>query len=519
MNIKSKQWWKQRILRYRKAVHGYALYVAMVALFLWALPVMSFYFFGKSQYFLIFSVFIVIFTLCALFFLMFTKRDIIDKQAWFMLILVLPLFGAFLFWFIGISQTRPKIYLQKSEKDNKMLKKLNKRYQIDLPEDIQVMQKIAPNSQFTLRNKQTFLTGAEVYDAMLTDILRARHHIHLEMYILRHDETTMPLLEALMAQAQAGIEVRLLLDVFGTVMLRDTIIDTLIEAGIELVFFNQQTREFLDHSHVNHRKNLVIDGKIGYTGGFNFGAEYIEGYPKKKLKWCDVMTRIEGNLVESIQFMFLLDWAFSLDVDANTFIKDEQYFPQETVLRTKSGGLTQFITDGPDREGLPLKDTFRSLIHQAKDRIYFTTPYLIPPDDVLNDLKLAALSGVDVRIIIPGVPDKRIVYYSTESYIEDLLKVGVRVYKMPGYFVHSKLYVFDDLTTMYGTTNVDMRSFFLNLEESVVQYHDARLNDEAMTLFKTMFARSKELRYAHWRKRSWTQKGLEKILNILAPLL
>jgi len=519
MTQKRKKWWKQRILRYRKAVHGYALYITIVALFLWFFPVVSIYFLGKTRYMLFFAIGIAIFTLCALLYLTFTKREILDRQAWFMLILVLPFFGAFLFWFIGISQTRPKIYLQKSIKDDKFLKKVNKKYEILLPENLKVMQQLAPYSQFTVKNKQEFLTGEAVYSMMLEDMLRAKHHIHLEMYILRYDQTTRPLLDALMQKARDGVEVRLLLDVFGTVMLEDKMIDRFIDAGVEVLFFNQQTRQYLDHSHVNHRKSLIIDGHIAYTGGFNFGDEYVSGYPHKKLKWCDLMVRIQGDLVGSMQLMFLLDWSFSLDIDVNRFVKKDNYFPLTKKRSTNYVGLTQFITDGPDREGSAIKDTFRALIHHAKDRIYFTTPYLIPPDDVLNDLKLAALSGIDVRIIIPGVPDKKIVYYSTESYIEELLKVGVKIYKMTDYFVHSKLYIFDDMTTMYGTANVDMRSFFLNLEENVLQYEDKAFNEQAMVLFEHMLMCSKELRYASWRKRPLRQKIFEKIFNILAPLL
>jgi len=518
MNTARRKGWKQRILRYRKAVHGYVLYVMMVALFLWFLPVISFSFWGKNQYFVIIGIVTVLFILCVLSYLTFTKHEIVDKPAWFMLILILPFFGAFVFWFISVSERRPKIYSKKSEVDETLLKEINEQDQLALPQDLNLMRNLAPYSQFTMNNKQQFLTGEAVYKAMLADMLRAAHHIHLEIYIVRYDETTTPLFNALVKKAEQGVEVRLLLDVFGTLMFRDKMFDQLLDAGIEIVFFNQQTRQFLDHSHVNHRKHLIIDGEVAYTGGFNFGAEYVQGYPKKNLKWCDVMTRIEGDLVASVQLMFLLDWAFSLNADVKWFLKNREYFPQKIVSPEGSGAITQFIADGPDREGLPLKDTLRALIQQAKKRIYFTTPYLIPPDDVLTDLKLAALAGVDVRIIIPGVPDKRIVYYSTESHLESLLKVGVRIYKMSGHFVHSKLYIFDDMTTMYGTANVDMRSFFLNLEENVVQYHDRAFNEQAMVLFEAMLKSSKELSYATWRKRSLRQKKLEQIFNILHPL-
>lgn len=510
--------WKRRLIRYRKAVQGYALYFVMIALFLLMLPLIIFGLFGIHAHFFVIAISLAVFALMALVYLAFTKRDIVDKFGWFMLIILVPFFGPFLFWFVGISQIRPRIYRNKIAIDTEVLQQEQEKYLTDIPISLRKAQTIAPESIFSTGNKATFLTGQAVYDAMLADIKKAKHHIHLEMYIIRFDKTTQPIFEVMIEKAKSGVEVRFLADVFGTLFFRDKKIEELIDAGIEVAFFNQNTREYLDHFHVNHRKNLVVDGLVAYTGGFNLGNEYVDGYPRKKLKWYDLMTRIEGNLVESIQTMFLLDWNFSME-DAHDRVLDMQpYLPQEKQQTIINGQITQFVSDGPDREGTPIKDLLRQLILAAENRIYFTTPYLIPPDDLLNDLKFAALSGVDVRIIIPAVPDKKIVYRSTESHIEELLAAGVKIYKMTDHFIHSKVFIFDDKTTMYGTVNLDMRSFFLNFEENVVHYYDTETNKQAATIFATLIEKSHCLDYQTWRKRGLMRRIAERLVRLLNPL-
>gem|GEM_PF-3262721 len=510
--------WKRRILRYRKAVHGYVLYIMMLALFLWLLPIVVFSFWGFEAHVVLIVISMVIFTLMALVYLVFTKKEIIDKFGWLMLIVVVPFFGAFLFWFVGISQMQPKIYQTKMRKDAKVLQKTQQQYLTELPQELDKIKTIAPMSIFTTNNQHEFLTGQAVYDRMLQDILDAKQHIHLEMYIVRYDATTEPLFQAIIQKAKAGVEVRFLVDVFGTLFFKDRTFEFLIDAGVEISFFNQQTREYLDHSHVNHRKNLVIDGKVGYTGGFNLGAEYVHGYPKKNLLWYDLMVRIEGNLVHSIQEMFLLDWLFSTEEGKTVYWQNESFFPQKKYTHPVEQKITQFISDGPDRQGTAVKDTLRHLIISAKERIYITTPYLIPSDDIINDLKFAALSGIDVRIIIPAVPDKKIVYYSTQGNIEGLLASGVKIYKMNNHFIHSKLFIFDNETTMYGTVNLDMRSFYLNLEENVVQYGDHDFNTQAAIIFANILEQSSEIEYKVWKKRKLTQRFLERVVRILNPL-
>ena len=508
---------KRRLLRYRKAAHGYALYMIMTALFLLLAPLIIYEIFGFAAHFYVILTSLAVMSTMAAIYLIFTKREIIDRFGWFMLIILVPFFGAFLFCFVGISQMRPHIYKEKNKKDLPYIKREQTTYLQEIPEKLSRVAALAPESVFLTGTKNEFLTGQAVYDAMLVDILNAKHHIHLEMYIIRYDKTTKDIFEALIDKARAGVEVRFLADVFGTIFLKDKKLEELIDAGVEVAFFNQTTRQYLDNFHVNHRKNLIIDGLVAYTGGFNLGNEYVDGYPKKKLLWYDTMVRIEGNVVEAIQSMFLLDWVFSLDVELPYYMDNPAYFPQ-VKAKESDGTITQFISDGPDRDGAPVKDVLRHLILTAKHRIYFTTPYLIPSDDLLMDLKFAVHAGVDVRIIIPAVPDKKVVYKSTESHIEELLAAGVRIYKMDAHFIHSKLFVFDDDISMYGTVNFDMRSFYLNFEENIIQYDDKTTNQQISLIIDELFGRSTEIDHSEWRKRSVFRKIYERAVRFLKPL-
>ena len=509
--------WRRKLLRYRQMFQGYTMYILAIVMASILLPVFIYSRYGFKIYAILF-----VFSFIAILYLAFTKKTIIDKFSWFVLISALPFFGAFLFWLIGTTQLTPKTFRKKIEKDKEYRKRYKEQITIDIPYERRQVKHLGENASYSEENDFELLTGQAVYDQMLLDISNAQHHIHIEMYISRYDETTKPLFEMLKEKARRGVEVRFLGDVVGHMLLRDKVIESLIHAGVEFVFFSQKRGRYFDHFHVNHRKLVIVDGQVAYTGGYNFGSEYVHGYPKKKLKWYDAMFRIKGTCINGMQLNFLMDWCFSTDElileDPETKTK---YFPQkmgsERIKNTHA--FTQVLSDGPDCDETEIKEMLRHLIVNSKSHIYLTTPYLIPSDDVLNDLKLAAYSGVDVRIVIPDVPDKKLVYICSESYIEPLLTAGIRIYKMKEHFIHSKLYVFDDSVSMFGTVNFDMRSFFLNFEQNVIQFHDKELNREMTTTIYELLNRSEEIYLNKWRNRSIWKKATELIFRIFAPLL
>ncbi|GBU10921.1 cardiolipin synthase 1 [Erysipelotrichaceae bacterium] len=505
LSVKKKYRWKRKLKRYRHMFQVYALYILFLLLALVFLPIIM----GLT--------FQIAFVVLALLYLAFTRRTILDKFSWFIMILILPFFGAFIFALIGTTQLKSRVFSRKMMAD--------KRYRLQYKDQI-TNEMIGHNllghfstgaALFSEGNQIKCMVGMDVYNALLEDIKRAKSSIHIEMYITRLDEVTLPLFDILKKKARSGVDVRFLGDIVGHLFLRDSEIEALIDSGVEFTFFNQRKGRYLDHFHVNHRKAIIIDGSIGYCGGYNLGREYIYGYEKKKLQWFDAMFRIEGSGVSGLQMTFLLDWCFSTSYILLDSKKMALAFFPKVPIKVENG-ITQMLVEGPDCEKTALKELLRKLIVRAKKRIYITTPYLIPTEDIMADLKLAAHLGIDVRIIIPGVPDKKMVYRCSESYIESFLEAGVKIYKMDGYFVHSKLYLFDDDISVFGTMNLDMRSLFLNFEQAIVQYQDKQLNIEISALFESLFDRSTQLVYNNWKNRPWHQKFQEILLRIFAPL-
>lgn len=518
------QRWKRRLVRYRQKFQAYIAYIAIVALFSIVLPFIIYYHFEVQS-----LIFFASLSVLTAIYLSISKKEFADKASWTFIILVFPFFGVLLFLFIGYSQLQSRTYKRKIIVDTDVRSRYAEKLTGPLgfecvgegcTNTFSHYRKIAPDASYTTGSKFEFLESQAVYDRMLEDILAAEKHIHLQVYIARFDETTKPIFDALKMKAKAGVEVRYLGDVFGHNLLREKDIEELIMSGIRFTFFNSHSTKYFDHFHINHRKMLIIDGDVGYTGGYNLGDEYVNGYPKKKLKWCDMMSRIEGNMVQAMQMMFLLDWTFSYQIPMETIVKgrEEEFFPQVMETLEENGPITQFLGDGPDFERAKVQKMLRYLIAHAEHRIYITTPYLIPSDDLLKNLILAAQSGVDVQIIIPEVPDKKIVYYCSESYIDSLLSAGVKVFKMKDHFVHSKMYIFDFETSMFGTVNFDMRSFLLNFEDNIVQFNDEQTNAELLKIFERMKKDSLEITREEWKRRSFKQKFLETFFRAFAPL-
>lgn len=302
--------WKHRILRYRQKFIAYIAYIAIFAAISIVIPFVLYYRLQVQALVVLFAISISVVIYVAL-----TKKELFDKMSWMLIIICLPFFGVLLFWFIGRSQLRSKTYYEKKLADEESTEKYLEKISGFTPELIRNdkfildhYHHIAPNASYTIGNDFDFLFGQKVYDRMVEDVKKAKHHIHVEMYIARFDETTKPLFDALKQKASEGVKVRYLGDVFGHNLLGEKEIEELIYSGIEFVFFNQNGGKYFDHFHVNHRKMVMIDGKVAYTGGYNIGNEYVDGYPKKKLLWYDMMARLEGDIVRAQELMFLQDW-------------------------------------------------------------------------------------------------------------------------------------------------------------------------------------------------------------------
>ena len=262
----------------------------------------------------------------------------------------------------------------------------------------------------------------------------------------------------------------------------------------------------------NHRKIVVVDGRIGYTGGFNVGDEYL-GHNKRFGYWRDTHLRIEGSALHPLQTRFILDWnQASSDQDIEYA---DRYFP--AIPRKGSVGM-QIVTSGPDSEWEQIKDGYLKMIFLAKKYIYIQTPYFIPDISFLDALRIACLSGVDVRIMIPNKPDHMFVYWATYSNVGILLKAGAKVYIYENGFLHAKQIVVDDELSTVGTANIDVRSFKLNFEINAFIY-DREKSHELAELFEHDIQLSTELTLEMYSNRSRTIKIKESISRLVSPIL
>lgn len=379
--------------------------------------------------------------------------------------------------------------------------------------DLAYMLSNQAQSPYTNDNNATLFTEAnEMYDDLFSEIRHAKQTIHIEFFIIRNDAVGKKLVSLLAEKAHQGIEIRLLYDEFGSLSTTMRFFQPIVAAGGKVSrYFGTRLSNLLRVNHRNHRKIVVIDGKIAYTGGMNLGLEYLGR--KKITPWRDTHLKLTGSCVGLLQIRFLLDWLFS---------SGEMHLPESSVRKcfpspSVQGNMgVQIVSCGPDTNAENIKFGYLKMINSAHKRIYIQTPYFVPDDAMLQCLMLAARSGIDVRIMIPGVPDKKYVYAITLSYMEDLLKCGARVYLHPG-FIHSKTIVIDSCAASVGTANFDVRSFDLNFEVNAFVY-DREFALKNIEVFMTDAGECKELTYESFRKRNGLRKAEESLFRLFAPL-
>jgi cardiolipin synthase len=312
---------------------------------------------------------------------------------------------------------------------------------------------------------EIFTQGSDKFKSLFNDIKNAKHHIHILYYIVKNDGLGKSFLSLLASKASEGIEVRLLVDYVGGRHLRKKTIKMLKEAGVEIAFFFPSRVKYINMkaNYRNHRKVVVIDGVIGYVGGINVGDEYL-GLSKRFGFWRDTHLRIVGDAVLGLQMRFFLDWRSA----AKKALQVSTAYIKESNSTGTAG--VQIVSSGPDSINEQIKQGYIKMINKAKKYIYIQTPYFIPDESIMEALKIAVVSGVDVRIIIPNKPDHLFVYWASYSYVGELLQYGVKAYKYDNGFIHSKAIIVDDEISSVGTCNFDIRSFKLNFEVNAFIY-------------------------------------------------
>lgn len=445
--------------------------------------------------------------------------------AWLLILFVLPIIGFVMYYFLAQEYRRRRTLRRRGVvAEVAKLQALMRCRLVNRLEDMRGQQFRHQERLYDMLQSMTFspitgcnetkvlTNGAATYEAMLAAIESARHHIHVEFYTIRDDGIGRKVKEALVRKAREGVEVRVIYDGLGSLELPAAYIRELQEAGIETACFLQARVAFFNKrmNFRNHRKILVVDGLVGFVGGINIGDEYLGGNPKLGF-WRDTHLQVSGDAVYFLQEVFMQDWWFT----AKKRLSGQAYMP---VHQCSGQEQVQIIASGPNSKDAAILECVFTAIAVAKTRIYITTPYFIPDPSVLMALRTAALSGVDVRIIIPYIADTKLVLFATLSYVEELLSAGVRVYRYHRGFVHAKVLIVDGLLASVGTANMDMRSFFSNFEINALLFDEQairRLEDD----FWADTAQCEEVNRSHFQRRPLRQKAGQVVARMLSPLL
>jgi cardiolipin synthase len=465
--------------------------------------------------------------LLAILLVFFERRNPTITWLWLMILFFLPGIGFLIYLFLGQDLRKKKMFKIKEEEDayfkdivatqEKFIEKNEFNYnepKVVEYEDIIQFHLMSNESIYTQDNDvELFFSGLDKFNSLLKSIEDAKEYIHMEYYIIRSDTISTRIVEALTRKAKEGVEVKLIYDGMGGRTLPRGFFKELIRAGGEVACFLPPFSPYLSIriNYRNHRKICVVDGKEGYVGGFNIGDEYL-GYSKKFGYWRDTHAKIRGTAVKGLQWRFLLDWRF---VSGSEIEISEKYFPK---ISTQGETGIQIVSSGPDSKWTSIKDGYLKMIINARSKVYIQTPYFIPDDSILEALKIAGLSGVDVRVIIPSKPDHPFVYWASLSYIGELLQAGVKFYTYQEGFMHSKVIVMDDVVSSVGTANLDIRSFKLNFEVNAFIY-DENINKEITEKIHEDFKKCKEITIEEYEKRSIVVKFKESVSRLLSPIL
>lgn len=457
----------------------------------------------------------------------FERRNPTSTWLWIMVLALLPGVGFLFYLFLGQDLSKKRIFKGKTEDDgcftdmaalqkNKMAKD---RFHYDDPnfpeyEDLIMMHLKSSDAFFSQDNNvEIYFNGDDKFEALLDSIYKAEKYIHMEYYIFKNDHLGNKIIDTLVKKAEDGVEVRLLVDGMGGRSLTKKSKDRLINAGGKVAVFLPPFVPFISIriNYRNHRKICVIDGKEGYLGGFNIGNEYL-GLSKKFGNWRDTHIKIKGSAVSSLQWRFYLDWKFAAGED----LKICQSYLHEESANSNVG--IQIVSSGPDSKWPNIKDGYLKMISNARHKIYIETPYFIPDDSILEALRIAGLSGLDVRVMMPNKPDHPFVYWASLSYIGELLEVGVKFYHYGDGFLHSKVIIVDDFISTIGTANLDIRSFLLNFEVNAFIYDDM-VNLKLTEKFINDIDLCKEITLDNYNNRSNIVKIKESISRLLSPVL
>lgn len=454
------------------------------------------------------------------------RRNPTSTWLWFMVIIFLPGFGFILYLFLGEDLKRSRMFQKKAKEDRLIREKaISQRDKIKRDalrfsnprteeyKDLIKMHLMMSESYFSDDNYiELYFSGKDKFDALFESISNAKKYIYMEYYIVKGDEIGRKVIERLTEKVKEGVEVKFLYDGMGGRKLSRDYFKEFKKAGGKVAVFFPPFLKYLSLriNYRNHRKICIFDGEEAYVGGFNIGDEYL-GLSEKFGFWRDTHIKIRGTAVNDLLIRFMKDWKFAAKDDENY-----DYDLSVPIVRGKTA--VQIVSSGPDSKWASIKDGYFNMITKAKERIYIQTPYFIPDDSMYDALKVAGLSGKDVKVMIPCKPDHPFVYWAGYSYIGELLEAGVKFYIYENGFLHSKIFIMDDFVTSIGTANLDIRSFKLNFEVNAFIY-DEEVNRKMVEQFNLDLKYCKEITPETYLNRSGIIRLKESFSRLLSPIL
>ena len=447
------------------------------------------------------------------------NRQPAKTMAWMLVLTFIPMLGIILYFFFGqTTRKERKIWQYSMDQLTKhsMLEFVEQK-RLHLPHEYRELINLFMNQNWVLpfKNNETeiYTSGYEFFPSLLMEIGKAEHHIHLDTFIISCDPLGQIVADALIDKARQGVEVRIIYDDVGSWKTKNRFFDRMRAEGIEIYAF-MPVRFPVFTSKVNyrnHRKICVIDGEVGFIGGMNIANRYVKGI--KKLAWRDTHVKITGAAVYGLQRAFLVDWFFV----SRELITDHVYYPVSKVAENDS--LIQIVTSSPTSLWPEIEQGYVRVLTNAKQYVYMETPYFLPTDPILFAMRTAALSGVDVRLMIPYETDTKIVEWASRTYVLATVKAGVKVYLYKAGFNHSKLLVADDSIATIGSTNVDFRSFENDFEANAF-FYDKKIALEVKDIFLKDQEECVSLEdVRNLTHRSFLQRLWESIIRLLSPLL
>lgn len=448
------------------------------------------------------------------------NRPPVKTMAWLLVLTFLPVAGIILYFFFGQNTRKEKLVSQRSldQLTKRSMLEFAEQENLHLPENQRPLMKLFANQSLALPFKdnqvEIYTNGYEFILSLLEEIGKAEHHIHIDTFIIADDPLGNLIADALIDKAQQGVEVRLVYDDVGCRGVRNRFFERMRFGGVDVhAFMPVKFPAFTSKANYrNHRKIVVIDGRVGFIGGMNLALRYVKGIGGRA--WRDTHLKVEGGAVYGLQRAFLIDWYF---VD-RTLITNREYYPEVNSL-ISNNCLCQIVTSSPITPWPDIMQGYVRILLQARQYVYMETPYFLPTEPVLFAMKTAALAGVDVCLMIPAKGDTWLVDMAGQSYLPEVLEAGVKICFYKAGFNHSKLLVSDDSISTVGSTNVDFRSFEDDFESNAF-FYDAEMALRLKKIFLEDQKQSDVIEHVEdLPKQNFFKRLIESLIRLLSPLM